>query len=340
MKSSTTQKMQSIAFFNNKGGVGKTTLLCNVAAFLALVLKKKVLVVDADPQCNATQLMLDEDDVFKLYDSSKSFTIQSIVHPLSIGKGYSEILNPTSVEDYGIDLIPGDPRLALKEDLLSKDWQDAIAGDIRGLRTSFLFAQFLTQCQTYDFVLFDMGPSLGSINRAVLLACDFFVSPMSIDIFSLRAIENISVAILEWRKRLTHGLDQVDADMKGDIPFAGAFDIMFAGYVAQQYIQKTTEGQKRAVTAYETIIKRIPKSIKVNFIEKLQPKEPKINYEIGLIPNLYSLIPMSQTAHKPIFLLKAKDGVRGAHFNKVRDAEGIFKNVSSQLLRNITELSE
>jgi cellulose biosynthesis protein BcsQ len=109
--------MQSIAFFNNKGGVGKTTLLCNVAAYLALVLKKRVLVVDADPQCNATQLMLDETEVFNLYDNASSFTIYSIVHPLSIGRGYAQNISALSVADYGVDLIPGDPRLSLKEDL-------------------------------------------------------------------------------------------------------------------------------------------------------------------------------------------------------------------------------
>jgi cellulose biosynthesis protein BcsQ len=116
-----------------------------------------------------------------------------------------------------LDLIPGDPRLALKEDLLSKDWQDAVAGDIRGLRTSFLFYEFLTRCQKYAYVLFDIGPSLGSINRSVLLASDFFVSPMSIDIFSLKAIENISTALLEWRRRLTHGISQVDVTLTNDI---------------------------------------------------------------------------------------------------------------------------
>jgi len=331
--------MRSIAFFNNKGGVGKTTLLCNVAAFLAIEIEKKVLVVDADPQCNATQLMLDEATVFDLYDKQNSFTIHSIIHPLSIGKGYSESLDPLKVTDYNVDLIPGDPRLALKEDLLSKDWQDAIAGDIRGLRTSFLFSQFLKRCQSYDIVLFDMGPSLGSINRAVLLACDFFVSPMSIDIFSLRAIENISAALLEWRKRLSHGLAQVDENLRSDVPSGGTFHIMFAGYVAQQYIQKTTSGEKRAVVAYETIMKRIPKTIKTFFVDKLQYREKAIKYEIGTIPNLYSLIPMSQTAHKPIFSLKAKDGVRGAHFNKVRDAEAIFEGVTNQLLKNVTDLS-
>jgi len=278
--------MKSIAFFNNKGGVGKTTLLCNVAAFLSIEKQKSVLVVDADPQCNATQLMLDDLAVFELYDDNKSFTIHSIIHPLSIGKGYSEALEPLELEDYGVKLIPGDPRLALKEDLLSKDWQDAIAGDIRGLRTSFLFSEFLSRCQEYDFVLFDMGPSLGSINRAVLLACDFFVSPMSIDIFSLRAIENISIAILEWKRRLQHGLSQVDATLKSDIPAGTTFDLMFAGYVAQQYIQKTTLGQRRAVAAYENILKRIPKAIKSNFVDKFQLKDQSVHYEIGTIPNL------------------------------------------------------
>lgn len=332
--------MKSIAFFNNKGGVGKTTLLCNVAAYLALVRNKKVLVVDADPQCNATQLLLDEDEVFKLYDSASSFTIYSIVHPLSIGKGYASTMSARRVVDYGVDLIPGDPRLALKEDLLSKDWQDAAAGDIRGLRTSYLFTEFLIRCKEYDFVLFDMGPSLGSINRAVLLSCNYFLSPMSIDIFSLKAIENISAALLEWNKRLTHGLSQLDSAMKEDIPSNRGFEIKFAGYVAQQYIQKTTQGEQRAVASYEKIMKRIPKTIKTYFVDRLKSaNSPEINYEIGTIPNLYSLIPMSQTAHKPIFSLKAKDGVRGAHFNKVREAEGIFSDLTQQLLLNLKVLS-
>ena len=327
--------MISIAFFNNKGGVGKTTLVSNVAAFLAIERKKRVLVIDVDPQCNATQLILDEDEVLSLYEKKDPFTIHSVIHPLSVGKGYSEDLKVMKVPNYGIDLLPGDPRLALKEDLLSKDWQDALGGDIRGLRTSYLFNDLLSKCSAYDYVLFDMGPSLGSINRAVLLACDFFVSPMSIDIFSLKAIENISTAILQWQSKLKNGLQQVDPSQKDDIPKGGQFSIKFAGYVSQQYIQKTTGGLKRAVAAYDKIMKRIPKVIKDNFVEKFGLPNENIKYEIGTIPNLFSLIPMSQAAHRPVFALKAKDGVRGAHFNKVREAEQIFANVADQLIKNI-----
>lgn len=327
--------MKSIAFFNNKGGVGKTTLICNIASYLSEHAARRVLIIDADPQCNATQLMLSEPAVEAMYEDYSTFTIHSVVHPLSIGKGYAKGIEVIKIADYGIDLIPGDPRLALKEDLLSKDWQDSIAGDIRGLRTSFLFSELLSKCDQYDLVLFDMGPSLGSINRAVLLACDYFLSPMSIDIFSLRAIENISISIQEWRRKLIHGVEQVDPSVRDDLPDHGAFRIKFLGYVAQQYIQKVRQGEKRPVDAYEKIMKRIPKYIETHFVKKLQPEFGEIDYRIGTIPNFHSLIPMSQSAHKPIFGLKAKDGVRGAHFNKVKEAQDIFGTVAARMTENL-----
>ena len=55
--------MKAIAMFNNKGGVGKTTVLCNLASWLSLNEHKKVLVIDADPQCNTTTYVLDDDEL-------------------------------------------------------------------------------------------------------------------------------------------------------------------------------------------------------------------------------------------------------------------------------------
>src|SRR5262245_1613421 len=107
--------MKTVAFFNNKGGVGKTTLLCNLAGYLALENELKVLVIDADPQCNATQSMFSDDVIEALYEK-KSFTIDSVVRPLSLGKGFTSEFSPQFSKAFGVDVLPGDPRLALTED--------------------------------------------------------------------------------------------------------------------------------------------------------------------------------------------------------------------------------
>lgn len=59
--------MKAIAMFNNKGGVGKTTLVCNLAAYLSTEFRKKVLLIDADPQCNSSAYILSEDEFIAAY---------------------------------------------------------------------------------------------------------------------------------------------------------------------------------------------------------------------------------------------------------------------------------
>tara|TARA_R110002110_G_scaffold110559_1_gene275518 strand:- start:873 stop:1868 length:996 start_codon:yes stop_codon:yes gene_type:complete len=330
--------MKSIAFFNNKGGVGKTTLLCNLAAYLAKELDKKVLVIDADPQCNATQSMFSDKIIEGIYENKKAFTIYSVAHPLSIGKGFTESIAPLHSNEFGVDVIPGDPRLALTEDLLSTDWTRATSGDTRGLRTTYLFSELLERLQQYDYVFFDMGPSLGAINRSVLVASDYFLSPMSIDIFSLRAIENISIALAKWRTQLSTGL-QLNEHPE-ELPISDPkWEIKFLGYVTQQYKAKTDgNGNIVAVNAYEKIKKRVPAAITKEFIKKLQPNIKKADYDLGSVPNLHSLVPMSQDGRKPIFSLKAKDGVVGAHFAKVKDSKNIFSDIASNLQKNLATI--
>lgn len=322
---------KSISFFNNKGGVGKTTLLCNVAAYAAEEHNLRVLVIDADPQCNATQYMFDDKSLSYFYEETSSFTIYNVIRPLSLGKGYSKDLSVSKSPRFHVDVLPGDPRLALTEDLLAKDWGAAIGGDARGIRTSLMFAELMSRCQEYDVVLFDVGPSLGSINRAVLIASDYFVSPMSIDIFSVKAIDNIASWMAVWRKQWQLGIQNV-SDHE-DIGLELAKDVKFLGYASQHYIAKAdASGAKRAVNAYEKIMRQFEDIIS----RELSPTAPLSkeidSFGLGAIPNLHSLIPMSQSARSPVFGLKAGDGVRGAHFSKVKDARETFGNVADAIL--------
>jgi cellulose biosynthesis protein BcsQ len=329
--------LQSIAVFNNKGGVGKTTLLCNLASHLALKRNKRVLVIDADPQCNATQSLFDDSTVEAFY-TRQAFTIHSVVRPLAKGRGFTRDIISHASPSFGVDVLVGDPDLGLTEDLLATDWVQGTAGDVRGLRTTLLFSHLLQKCGGYDFVFFDMGPSLGSINRAVLLSCDYYITPMSLDIFSLKAIENISKSLEAWRTRYERGLESVD-DYLDDLEVGSpGWHLKFAGYVTQQYtFKRDARGEMRPVKAFERIMRRVPEIINENISSGIVPIE---DLQLGSIPTLHSLVPLGQTNRKPIFALQGKDGVVGAHFTKVKEFEQIVAGISDRLLKNVQVMSQ
>lgn len=326
--------MKSMTFFNNKGGVGKTTLLCNTAAYLSKELNYSVLIIDADPQCNATQYMFDDSQLIKLYEETSTQTVYSVVRPLAAGKGYSKHVHITRSERFGVDVVPGDPRLALTEDLLARDWAAAIGSDVRGIRTTLLFNELLERCAEYDIVIFDVGPALGSINRAVLLATDCFLSPMSIDIFSVKAIENISEWLRRWQKQWHTALSNLESD--ADVPAKTDRNLTYLGYVSQQYLAKRDKlGSKRAVAAYDKIMNQFDGVIAQKLIPVTNQMPQRSSFHIGSIPNLHSLVPMSQTSRSPVFDLRSADGVRGAHFTKVKESREIFGTVAKGIVERV-----
>jgi hypothetical protein len=142
-------------------------------------------------------------------------------------------------------------------------------------------------------------------------------------------------------KQLATALDQLEDPESLPDNIERNLAIKFLGYVTQQYISKMSgQGEKQAVAAYERIMRRVWPTIRANFVKHLQPDQNDINYLLGTIPNLYSLIPMSQFARRPIFALRAKDGVRGAHFNKVREAEELFHTIADRLEENLEQFGD
>ena len=332
-------KMKSIVVFNNKGGVGKTTFLCNLAAFLALNRGKRVLVVDADPQSNATTYSVPETTVNELYAKQRRQTIDAFLDPLRRGKGYlSGDFECLASPRFGFDLIPGDPSLALSEDLLAEDWTSGTSGNPRGLQTTLVFRDILNRFADYDFIFFDVGPSLGAINRSVLIASDFFIMPMSSDIFSILAINNMSQALQKWKRGLEKDLAYYMAEEKTPYVLGSTeigWRLQFAGYVTQQYTAKRVRGIRQPVSAYEKIINHAPIAIQEHLVTLFSSLPLETDYRLGDIPNLHSVVPLSQTAHCPIFMLKAADGVVGAHFAKVKDTELIYEGIAMRVLQNV-----
>ena len=342
--------MIALAMFNNKGGVGKTTLTCNIASYLATKLGKRVLVIDCDPQCNATQLIMGEEFATNIYfdelrDKALDITtIKDILQPIEDGDSkISENLVPIGAESnrFGVDLIPGHPSFSIIEDRLGAAWHDLMGGDIGGIRKTNwnTFLKGLIK-DRYDFVLYDLGPSLGSINRSVLIGCDKFMTPMGTDIFSILGIRNISSWLTAWVDRYENGLALSERNSPGRLADFSISDELpitngYVGYTMQQYITKSKGGVRRPTKAYEKIIENVPNEIQSSLASYISDGIEVKELQLGDVPHLYSLIPLAQSVSSPLFKLTSGDGLMGAQGIQKEQYEEILKNICENLVRNI-----
>jgi cellulose biosynthesis protein BcsQ len=340
-------KMNVISFFNNKGGVGKTTLTGNIAAYFSLELNKKVLVIDCDPQCNITQFILGDPKTIELYwpegeekEETKTKTILDVVQPILDGDAHINRAVrplPAKTNRFGVDLLPGHPRFSLLEDPLSLSWTELPSGKVGGFRISNWMRSYLENVRSnYDMVFVDVSPSLGSLNRSVLLSCDFFISPLGADAFSLLGLRNISRWMSGWIDYYKVGLEQSDrlnpgALKKFNIPVEIPISSGFIGYTLQQYIAKAKEGERRPTKAYERILSDLPNEID-RFVRYFNINVAENNdFHLGDVPNLYSLIPLAQSANAPIIALKARDGLVGSQFSQAADYKEIIGNLANEI---------
>lgn len=328
--------MKSVGFFNNKGGVGKTTLICNLAASLARTRGKKVLLIDADPQCNASAYLLPEDTLEKILFDDAHFSLDSFYEPVRRGQGYPQQI-PTIQHSsrFGIDLIIGDPKLSIREDLLSTDWSATRNGEPRGFQTTFAIRELIGRLQSYDYVLVDMGPSLGALNRSVLLAVDYFVMPLSVDIFSLMAVQNIINSLENWKQSLSDANERHVRNESAPFMIHGnpvTWDLQFAGYVMQQYRAKRVAGVRQAVDAFERIIGK--QKDELNKLCSFFDVDPE-QVDLGEIPTLSSVVPLSQQAHAPVFDLNSKDGIVGSQYTRVSEAGEFFHKIADRFLERL-----
>ncbi|GAB4215856.1 MAG: hypothetical protein OHK0022_56250 [Roseiflexaceae bacterium] len=211
-----------IAFFNHKGGVGKTTILFNVSVALSQS-NKKVILFDADSQANLTALAVTEGKYQQALDSDR--TIWTALEPLVTGAGDLKIIEPLSLRP-NLWLVPGDIRLADFEAICPTGWTEALAGEARGFRvTTALYRLFHTiaEQKNADFVLVDLGPNVNALNRSALIASDGFIIPLAADLFSVRALPSVGNSIgnwiRQWRTAITNKPKTVDFNIHANSGF-------------------------------------------------------------------------------------------------------------------------
>lgn len=320
--------MKTVALFNNKGGVGKTTLTFHLAHMLSR-LGYRILAVDIDPQANLTSAFLSEADVENLW-STDADTILSAVKPILDGVGDIRPITPIEIAPR-LHLIAGDLGLSRFEDKLSDSWARGFAGDQAALRTTSAFyrvIQAASEKVSADITLIDVGPNLGAINRSALLSSDYLLIPLAADLFSLQGLKNLGPTLREWKENWIRARSFVEDKVNFQLPRGEMRPI---GYVVLQHAVRLD----RPVKAFGNWLRRIPAEYRRSVLGTAEPPSwpPQDDTEcLATLRNYRSLMPMAQDARKPMFDLRPADGAIGSHAQLVQTCFGEFHSLSQQLL--------
>jgi cellulose biosynthesis protein BcsQ len=322
-----------ITFFNNKGGVGKTSLVYHLSWMFA-EMGRRVVAIDLDPQANLTAAFLDEDKLESLWENSIGpSTIYRAVQPLTaVGDLQEPILESVG---RNLHLIPGDVALAGFEETLSNVWPESMGDNnlyrpFRILTAFWQVAQMAANRVQADIIIADVGPNLGAINRSVLIGSDYVVIPLGADLFSLQGLKNLGPTLRSWRNLWRKRLDNWIAPSFA-LPTGQMLPL---GYIIQQHSVRLS----RPVKAYDRWVNRMPGVYRQSVLglegNALTPAtDPQC---LATIKHYRSLVPMAQEARKPIFRLSPADGAIGSHAVGVQEAAVDFQTLAGKILNAMT----
>lgn len=330
-----------LTFFNNKGGVGKTSLLYHLAWMFASM-GKRVVCFDIDPQSNLTAAFLEEDQISEIWQNNENDgkTIYQCVRPLSeVGKILEPVLQTISTNLY---LLAGDVGLSQYEDALAENWPKALSPSA-AYRPMLILSSFWQVMQMAiakvqaDVVLVDIGPNLGAINRSVLIATDYVAIPLGADLFSLQGLKNLGPTLRTWKKHwermLENWQESTDRTRHANLMLPSG-KMQPIGYLCQQHSVRLD----RPVQAFKKWVERIPNTYRTSVI--CEPPVLGLRQEddphcLATIKHYRSLIPMAQEKKKPIFNLTSADGAFGSHSEAVQAARSDFEALAIKIAHSI-----
>ncbi len=342
-----------IALFNNKGGVSKTTTTFNLGWMLASK-GKKVILVDTDPQCNLTGMVLGfsrKQELEEIY--SKKQDIKSALAPAfesqpRLVEGVECIKNE---QQEGLFLLPGHVGLAEYEVTLGIAQE--LSGSIQTLQNlpgsiSYLFEKTAKKFSA-EYILIDMSPSLSSINQNLLLTSNFFIVPTVPDFFSIMAIDSLARIIPRWRIWAKKA-SELKVLEEATYPFPKVTPL-FLGTIIQNYRirnQKPSASFKKWINQIEDVVSNIlvPSLREQNMLlpNKVYSSQDMNDYCLIKMSDFNSLIAISQNCQTPVFALTEEQiKQEGKQYGKVLEstlkAQNTFKDAFSNLADKIINLT-
>jgi cellulose biosynthesis protein BcsQ len=325
--------MKTLAFFDDKGGVGTTSLVYHLAWMYA-DLGLEVLAADLDPQANLTSMFLEDERLEALWgsDGDDRLTVYGALRPLLDGTGDVSFPHVEEVAP-GLGLVVGDLALSAAEDELSSQWPDCLDRKPRAFRVLSALWRILRKASDRTgagLVLVDVGPNLGAFNRAALVTADYVAVPLAPDLYSLQALRNLGPALRRWQREWAERRERNPVEDL-ELP-VGAMEPI--GYIVMQHAVRLD----RPVNAYARWMERIPQVYRKAVLDQ----EPQAGLTIERDPNALatlkhyrSLMPLAQEARKPMFHLRTADGAIGGHAKAVQDCYNDFR----VLARTVAERS-
>jgi chromosome partitioning protein len=339
-----------ISLFNHKGGVSKTTTTFNLGWALA-EMGKKVLIVDGDPQCNLTGMVLGfngDEDFDNFYRVHSKANINTCLSP--VFQGSQTPLQPaelTPTKRANLFLLAGHIDLSECETQLAVALTTGINAipALKNLPGSIHYLLRKTaEKYKVDVVLIDMSPSVGALNQCFLMGSDYFIVPTFPDYFCDQAILSLARVLPKWNQQIMAFRDtRIDYHLPTIPP-------KFIGIVSQRY--RPREGSPAA--SFQRWIDQIKKTVQQEFVPVLtnigmtvshssfvEASPSDTPYNLSNIPDFNTLIAQSQKHSTPVFALTdAQIEKQGIILETMKENREKFRETFEKLANAIAVLAK
>jgi cellulose biosynthesis protein BcsQ len=358
--------MKTISIFNNKGGVGKTTLTFHLAHALA-EMGHRTLIIDLDPQCNLTILGMDEERLHEIWAVEDAFiddfqgardqrtakdfeqvvsqvrSIHFLMKPTEDGAAEIGKLPPPHPLAANLDLIPGRLTMHLYEDKIAGRWSDVYQGDPLAIRTVTKprdVAESYAKQYAYEYVIMDTSPSLGTLNKVIISTADGFLIPCMPDMFSLYGVRNIGNALTVWKKQFDTMYHLLSNEKRKAFPTNYVRLLGFTIYNAKKYSGITPWDLAKAHYNYaQQIPGAIRQFIPLGVREHLQ--DDILSSPIGQtsIMHTHNTMPsMAQRYHLPMWRVPSCNHLESSDVSTIAGNRGVYEGTKTKYIEFATDL--
>lgn len=340
---------KKIVFFNHKGGVSKTTTTYNLGWMLASQ-GHKVMLVDADPQCNLTSLMLSDNEAFEEYYTNERTRFNNIKDGVKAAfEGRPEPIRAInciqSTGNNNLFIMAGHADLSEYDASLS--FAQTSSGSLYALQNlpgAFNELIRLTSSK-YDieYVIIDLNPGLSAINQNLFSSSDYFLIPTNPDPFSVMAINTLSNILprwISWTEQMRPIFENSSYPLAETTPKMLGFIIqMFnvrKGVAAKPFRDNISEVQEIISTRLVPALRRKNMLLDPDAYSESHIDE---NYCIAEIPDFQSLIQRSHDANVPVFALNdIQLKATGEVLRNMQESREKFRRIFLDIANKVTSL--